>query len=188
MAKKNNPLVDAPVDKLDLFLRTNYKTILFCFAAVIVVAIVTYGVLSLTEQNRLAKAGAIGTAELMGLSNPVAIETYSGMADTLTFAKDYIHLQAAVSYAKIGEKEKALTELTTVSGVYAEFAGNLRCDLSSSENSSGCPLSSAGIFAPISYYRAVLSADEDGRAALMNEFRTNWPESALLSQLERWGY
>jgi hypothetical protein len=187
MAKKNNPLVDAPVDRLDLFLRTNYKTILFCFGVVIAVAIITYGVLSLTEQNRLAKAGAIGTAELMGLSNPAAIENYSGMADTLTFAKDYIHLQAAVSYAKIGEKEKALAELTTVSGAYAEFAGNLRCDLSSPENSSGCA-SSMGIFAPLSYYRAVLSADEDRRAALMNEFRTNWPESALLSQLERWGY
>jgi hypothetical protein len=185
MAKKTNPLVDAPVDKLDLFLRTNYRTILFYFAAVIAVAIVTYGVLTLMEQNRLTKAGAIGTSELTGLDSLSSIETYAGMANTLTFAKDYIHLQAAVNYTKIGEKERALAELAFVSGGYAEFAQNLRCDLNSSEN---CPISRTGLFAPLSYYRAILAADEDGRAALMNEFRNNWPESVLLAQLERWGY
>jgi hypothetical protein len=186
MAKKNNPLVDAPVDRLDLFLRTNYRIILFGFALVIATAIITYGTLSLMEQSRTAKSSAIGSAELAGLTSIEALDRYSGMAETLTFAKDYIHFQAAAGYSVLGEKERALAELAQVSGKYTEFAENLRCDL---ENSPQCAAAlKTGLFAPLWYYRAILSAGEGERAPLMAEFKSRWPESTLLLQLERWGY
>ncbi|MDR2104445.1 MAG: hypothetical protein LBP51_01680 [Deferribacteraceae bacterium] len=186
--KKNNPLTDAPVDKLDLFLRTNYKLMLFSFAVVIGVAIITYGTLNIIEQSRLTKADAIAMAELVGLNDPAAIERYSSMANSLTFAKDYIHLQAAIGYSKIGEREKALSELVLVGGEFAEFAQNLHCDIAPLE--SVCTThSKTGIFAPFWYYRGVLSAkDEIERTMLMDEFKSVYPESALLSQLERWGF
>ncbi|MDR2401207.1 MAG: hypothetical protein LBD73_06105 [Deferribacteraceae bacterium] len=186
MAKKTNPLTDAPVDKLDIFLRTNYKIILFSFAAVIGTAIITYGILTLAEQSRAANADAIALAELEGLNDIAAIERYAGISKTLTFAKDYIHLQAAINYSKIEEKERAIAELAEVGGEFAEFAQNLRCDLSPRE--SGCATFRTGLFAPIWYYRAILSAGEEDRAGLLSEFKSNYPESTLLAQLERWGY
>ncbi|MDR0453399.1 MAG: hypothetical protein LBH05_01155 [Deferribacteraceae bacterium] len=176
---------DMPVDKLDLFFRQNYKTILGALFIVVALFVLGYGIYNMVENNRKNRMESIAVAEIAGLSTKAQIETYQKIADYNEFAKDYINMTAAEHWMAIGYNENAKAALAKVGGHFLEYAKSLDYDLGN-KPAIDPQLMSSGMFAPLWYYRAILAAPEGSRGALIAQFRAEWPDSQLLAQLYKW--
>ena len=187
MAKKKKANTkDIPVDQLDLFFRQNYKTILTTVFIAIALFVLGYGIYNMLGNNRKNKMESIALAEMPGLLTKEQIEAYEKIANYNTFAKDYIYMIAAQRWIAIGDNESAKAAAAKVGGIFSEYAKSLEYDLGDTRTIDP-RLIKEGQFAPLWYYRAILEASEDSRAELIAQFRTEWPESKLLEQLDKWG-
>ncbi len=184
--KKKAIAKDMPVDQLDLFFRRHYKTLLSTVFIVIAVFVLGYGIYNMIGGNRNSRMETIGMAEMTGLSTTDQIMAYETLADTNSFAKDYINMNAAEHWAAIGDNQSAKAALAKVGGHFTEYAKSLGYDLGEMTQIDPM-LMSSGAFAPLWYYRAVLAAPDTSRSALIAQFRAAWPDSLLLAQLDKWG-
>lgn len=185
--RKKQVVEDLPVDKMDQFIKTHYKTILMGFAVVLLVAVGVYGGLSASANSKQKKMETIAAVEKDGFDSASKIEEYLKLAGSFSFASDYIHYRAATSFLALGDIQAAEKELALTGGKFDEYAKSLKYDVSEG-GAVDSLLMADGAFAPVWYYRAVLSADEAQRGILMLQFRLAWPESQLLAQLDKWGY
>ncbi|GAB7140148.1 hypothetical protein RsTz2092_00960 [Deferribacterales bacterium RsTz2092] len=184
--RKNDVLArDLPVDKLDRFIRTNYKNIIIGAGALVLAVALIYGGVSLYNGSRAGNIELIGAAE-RAISSTDALEGYAELANKYSFAKDYIRYVAGASFVSAGMYDRGLEELGKVGGSYKAFAKSLLVDLDVAQNiASASDLK--GEFAPLWYYRGILSAEGVDRTNLLAQFRANYPDSVLLAQLDRWG-
>jgi hypothetical protein len=186
MAKKKQVVQDIPVDKIDEFFRKNYRIIIGGMAIVIAVFIIGYGSYAIMGNLRTSKVETIGVSEAMGFISKEKVAEYATAAYTLTFIKDYIHLRAGEGYTQFNDKDSAIKELSAVSGDLAEYAKSLSYDLAAAGNIDSALLNS-GYLAPVWHYRAILAAPAGSRTPLIDAFRTQYPDSVLLKQVEKWG-
>ena len=187
MAKKKEELPQAPIDKMDLYLKTNYKKIIGAASLIIVLFIVGYSIRGMQKQTRERSLNVIGAFEAAGLSTDEQFAQYTGLASTMPYASDYVYMQAAIQLTKLGKTEEALNAASQVSGSYKAFADSLSYDFKGGH----APVTAdkfSGPCEPLWYYRAVLVAEGESKTQLMADFRTAWPDSLLLEQLRKWGY
>lgn len=182
--KKVEQLETSSIDKMDLFIKKNYKAIIGAVSLLIVVFLVGYGVRTITVKGHMNKNEAIGQLEAEGLTTDEQVHKYAELANTLTYAKDYINMRAAVASLYRGNTEEAIKYASLVGGNFKGQAESILFDLKNDNNVSSAALK--GSYAPLWYYRAVLNSEGEERALLMKEFQTEWPDSSLLALLDKW--
>lgn len=189
MARKNDVLQDVPVDKLDSFLKSNYRKIIGGIVILIVAALCVYAAKNYSDSNRSAQLDSISLYELSGLNSLEQIDKYIALADEFGFAKDYIYYTAGCRYVAMGFYDLAVKILSKAGGDYAEFARGLLYDISDGKEEILSTDIASGAFSDIWYYRAILYSDsKEEKDRLMNDYADMWPRSLLLDRLIKWGF
>lgn len=183
--KKVQQLETSSIDRMDLFIKNNYKLIIGVVSAIIVIFLAGYGIRTATAKSQITKSEAIGQLEVTGLATDESFREYTDLADSLGFAADYINMRAAtISYYR-GDTASAIAFASKAGGNYKAQAESMLYDLKGESMVNSAQL--AGAYSPIWYYRAVLAAEGESRASTMKQFKEQWPDSALLALLETWG-
>lgn len=184
MARKNNPVSEnVGIDKLESFLQSYFKQLIFGIAAVVVIFIAGYVFYSIHGSSKAKKADLVGRAELT-LDTPAGIESFESLSSHVPFLKGYISVRASEAWAIAGDNDAALKELAGLSGNFKEIGDGLAFDLGANVNVE--QFIKSGYMKPVWYYRLVLSSKPEDREKNLNLFKAAYPESRLLRLLENW--
>jgi hypothetical protein len=128
--------------------------------------------------------GSAETAMTSGNVTPEALTAFKSLAQKKSSSKNYIYLKAGMIEAS-NNIETAQTTLAEVGGTLGELADSLSYDLGNKDISTEAYIIN-GAMKPLWYYRAVIAAEGDKKAKLMEEFGSKYPDSALYELVKRW--
>jgi predicted negative regulator of RcsB-dependent stress response len=186
--KKQQPIEEEAVDKLDQFLATNSKKLLGGLAVILVVFLAVYAFNTMNKSRSGAMANKAGQLELlmtMSGGEKQHLDNYLTIAVDYPKLADYVNLKAA-EILVVGENtDAAKAPLASVSGDYAELAAGLKFDTGLGEVNAEQYIQS-GKMTALWYYRACLAAEGAEKDKLIAEFKEKYPENELYKQIERW--
>lgn len=183
MAKKDKINIDnTGVDKLEHFMETNIKAIIIFISAVIILFIAAYLGYTAYNVSKSKKIDSLSAAEMMMFDNST-VDSFAALSKTVPSLKDYIAVRSAGMYYIFGNKEKAVSELKLADGKFAELSAGMLYDLG--ENIVPANYLQ-GNMRELWYYRNVLSSNDSNVEKNINDFKTMYPESQLLTLVENW--
>jgi predicted negative regulator of RcsB-dependent stress response len=186
--KKQQPIEEEAVDKLDQFLATNSKKLLGGLAVILVVFLAVYAFNTMNKSRSGAMANKAGQLELlmtMSGGEKQHLDNYLTIAADYPKLADYVNLKAAEILVAGENTDAAKAPLASVSGDYAELAAGLKFDTGLGEVNAEQYIQS-GKMTALWYYRACLAAEGAEKDKLIAEFKEKYPENELYKQIERW--
>lgn len=188
MAGRNNKVPQtAGIDKIESFLQNYFKQLIIALAAVVVIFIGAYAVYSFNQSTKAKKADLVGEVQSVMTNNLTTenVKIFYDISLSAPFLKNYIDLVAGEEWATLGDNASALQSLASVSGDYKEMAASLSFDLGDTKININDYVKT-GTMKPLWYYRLVLSSTGEEKAKNLEQFRTLYPDSKLLTLLENW--
>jgi len=186
--KKQQPIEEEAVDKLDQFLATNSKKLLGGLALILVVFLAVYAFTTMNKSRGNVMANKAGQLELlmtMSGAEKQNLDNYLAIATDYPKLADYVNLKAAEVLIAGEDMESAKAPLSNVAGEYQELADGLRFDTGLGEVNAEQYIQS-GKMTALWYYRACLAAEGADKDKLIAEFKEKYPENVLYKQIERW--
>jgi len=185
--RKKKPVQEVPIDKVEDFMFQNYKKIVMVVGACLLVFIAAYTVrqiMAVSAEKAEAEIGSAETKMAVNGANAESLSSYKALAGRKSSSRNYIYLKAGIIEANNNMPDAQAT-LAAVDGSLAELADSLAYDLGSKDIDPKTYIAK-GSMKPLWYYRAVLSAEGDEKAKLLEEFGSKYPESPLYEMVKRW--
>ncbi len=183
MAKKNKINIEnTGVDKLEIFMQNNIKTIIIAISLVVVLFIASYLIYVMYNISNNKKITNICDVENLIIDNE-SVDAYAKLSSSVSSLSNYVKIRSAEMYHSFGNDEKALVELKSINGDFAEISAGMRYDLGENIIPSNYL---KGNMRELWYYRNVLSSDESNLDKNISEFKMLYPDSYLLKLVENW--
>lgn len=185
--KRKQPVQEVPIDKVENFMFQNYKKIVIVVGACLLVFVAAYTVRQIMAVNSERADTEIAAAEtkmITGNASAESLASFKALGDKKSSSKNYIYLKAGIIEAgnNLPDAQKTLVAVT---GELGELAKGLAFDLGSKDVDPKAYITS-GSMKPLWYYRAVLAAQGDEKAKLLEEFGSKYPENELYEMVKRW--
>lgn len=189
--KKKTPDVltqDLPVDKVDFFLKKNYKKIIIVTAVILLVVMMSFTFKSYQKSKLSNMLNHIGTLEsdaMTSADKEAALKKFSELAVLYPEMAGYINYTAGLIAYQNNKNELAVSYFSKTTGDFKEISDSMLADISDAKPSAATYRTN-GKMKELWFYREVLSAEGEQKAKLLEEFKTAYPDSGLVEILQNW--
>lgn len=183
MSKKAKVTIqDTGVDRLEIFLQHNIKSILYILLSLIILFIGVYFGYNMYQKSVNSKINKVGEVEI-SVKNKADAQKFAVLSLQAKNIKDYIALRSAIMFNSYDDNASAVSELKKTGGDYQELGAGMLFDLGQSKEVTKYL---TGNMRELWYYRQVLASTPETKAKNIELFKSLYPNSRLLTMVENW--